>query len=102
MRLVTSCPACNAAFYVSAGQLKAHQGNVRCGQCEHVFNALDRLAKVDDAATSQPPGAAEAGELAGVTTPVTQQPVTQQKDTQTARNQPRQSGRYWLTKRLSN
>ena len=54
---------------------------MRCGQCEHVFNALDRLAKVDDAATSQPPGAAEAGELAGVTTPVTQQPVTQQKDT---------------------
>lgn len=86
MRLVTSCAACNAAFYVSAGQLKAQQGNVRCGQCEHVFNALDRLAKVDDAATSQPPDAAEAGELAGVTTPVTQQPaiqqpVTQQKDT---------------------
>jgi predicted Zn finger-like uncharacterized protein len=81
MRLVTSCPACNAAFYVSAEQLKTHQGNVRCGQCEHVFNALDRLAKVDDAAAPQPPDAAEAGELAGVAAPVIQQPVTQQKDT---------------------
>jgi predicted Zn finger-like uncharacterized protein len=55
MRLVTSCPACNAAFYVSVGQLKAHQGNVRCGQCNDVFNALDRLAKVDDATSTEQP-----------------------------------------------
>lgn len=46
MRLVTSCPSCNATFYVLPDQLAAHRGDVRCGKCEHVFNALDRLAEV--------------------------------------------------------
>lgn len=57
MRLVTSCPECNAAFYISPDQLAAQRGDVRCGQCEHVFNALDRLAEVPDeknAATAVP------------------------------------------------
>lgn len=48
MRLVTSCPECDAAFYVSPDQLAAQRGDVRCGKCEHVFNALDRLAEVPD------------------------------------------------------
>lgn len=47
MRLATSCPECSAAFYVLPDQLAAHRGEVRCGKCEHVFNALDRLAEVD-------------------------------------------------------
>ncbi|MDP2248083.1 MAG: DUF3426 domain-containing protein [Nitrosomonadales bacterium] len=46
MRLVTSCPECSAAFYVLPDQLAAHRGDVRCGKCEHIFNALDRLAEV--------------------------------------------------------
>jgi predicted Zn finger-like uncharacterized protein len=48
MRLVTSCPSCNTSFYVLPDQLTAHRGDVRCGNCEHVFNALDRLAEVLD------------------------------------------------------
>ncbi len=48
MRLVTTCPQCSAAFYVGPEQLAAHRGDVRCGKCEHVFNALDRLAEVAD------------------------------------------------------
>lgn len=51
MRLVTSCPECSAAFYVLPDQLAAHRGDVRCGKCEHVFNALDRLAEVSDEQT---------------------------------------------------
>ena len=43
--LVTSCPACAAGFYVTPEQLSAHRGEVRCGKCSHVFNALDRLSK---------------------------------------------------------
>lgn len=43
-RLVTSCPACTASFYVTPKQLSAHRGEVRCGKCSHVFNALDRLS----------------------------------------------------------
>ena len=48
MRLATTCPQCSAAFYVGPEQLAAHRGDVRCGKCEHVFNALDRLAEVED------------------------------------------------------
>lgn len=50
MRLVTTCPQCDAAFYVGPQQLAAHRGDVRCGKCEQVFNALDRLAEVEDEA----------------------------------------------------
>lgn len=50
MRLVTTCPQCDAAFYVGPEQLAAHRGDVRCGKCEQVFNALDRLAEVEDEA----------------------------------------------------
>lgn len=55
MRLVTSCPSCNASFYVLPDQLAAHRGDVRCGKCEHVFNALDRLAEVADEETLKKP-----------------------------------------------
>jgi predicted Zn finger-like uncharacterized protein len=55
MRLATSCPACNAAFYVLPDQLAAHRGDLRCGKCEHVFNALDRLAEIADEETTNKP-----------------------------------------------
>lgn len=41
--MLTRCPACDTAFRVSAEQLKAKQGKVRCGQCRHVFDALASL-----------------------------------------------------------
>lgn len=47
MRLITTCPACTTSFFVRPVQLDAHRGDVRCGKCSHVFNALDRLAEVD-------------------------------------------------------
>lgn len=43
--LITSCPVCAASFYVTLEQLSAHRGEVRCGKCSHVFNALDRLSE---------------------------------------------------------
>ena len=43
--LITSCPACSANFYVTPEQLSAHRGDVRCGKCAYVFNALDRLSE---------------------------------------------------------
>jgi len=39
----TRCPACQTTFRVTPDQLKARAGNVRCGQCQTVFNALDNL-----------------------------------------------------------
>lgn len=55
MSLITSCPACSTSFYISREQLSAHQGDVCCGKCKHVFNALERLGEVPkpaDPATS--------------------------------------------------
>ena len=41
--MLTRCPACETRFRVTAEQLKARSGRVRCGACQHVFNALDSL-----------------------------------------------------------
>lgn len=35
------CPACHTLFRVTAEQLDARGGRVRCGQCANVFNALE-------------------------------------------------------------
>lgn len=39
MRAVTHCPACQTEFFVTDEQLNKHNGQVRCGQCLHVFDA---------------------------------------------------------------
>ena len=41
--MLTRCPACETHFRVTADQLKARSGKVRCGECQHVFNAIDSL-----------------------------------------------------------
>jgi len=43
--MYTQCPHCQAFFEVSAEHLKAAAGDVRCGQCLAVFNALDNLSE---------------------------------------------------------
>ena len=48
----TRCPDCQTTFRVTPEQLKARAGKVRCGQCQHVFNALDSL--VDEVIVSSP------------------------------------------------
>lgn len=45
MPLITSCPECNTQFVVKKEQLKAYEGQVRCGTCQHVFNAKEYLVK---------------------------------------------------------
>lgn len=45
MSLVTKCPSCFTHFIVRPEQLEAHQGKVRCGQCQHVFVAQDHLSE---------------------------------------------------------
>jgi len=39
---LTTCPHCRTTFRVGREQLDAHGGDVRCGKCQHVFDA--RLA----------------------------------------------------------
>jgi predicted Zn finger-like uncharacterized protein len=43
MAMLTTCPACKATFKVTTQQLDVHQGDVRCGKCNTVFNAFDTL-----------------------------------------------------------
>lgn len=38
--IVTQCPSCLTQFRVSSGQLEVANGQVRCGSCLHVFNAI--------------------------------------------------------------
>lgn len=48
MALVTLCPGCRTTFRVTPTQLKAHGGDVRCGQCGEVFNSFATLITVDE------------------------------------------------------
>lgn len=43
MTLLARCPGCSTAFRVTAEQLKARGGKVRCGQCQNVFDAFEAL-----------------------------------------------------------
>ena len=52
--MLTRCPACETHFRVTAEQLKARAGRVRCGECQHVFNALDSLIEEPMLVAAQP------------------------------------------------
>jgi predicted Zn finger-like uncharacterized protein len=41
--MLTRCPSCGTTFRVTPDQLKARQGQVRCGKCRQVFDALRSL-----------------------------------------------------------
>lgn len=43
MPLMTRCLHCRTVFRVTPEQLRAHGGQVRCGRCLQVFNALEAL-----------------------------------------------------------
>lgn len=48
MKYITSCPQCETQFMLTKEQLKAYKGKVQCGNCEHIFNAKNRLTEVSD------------------------------------------------------
>ena len=45
LKLFTQCSKCETVFKLSAEVLRAAGGQVRCGKCGEVFNALTRLAE---------------------------------------------------------
>ena len=54
--MLTQCPQCETLFRLGAGDLRRAKGQVRCGECSHVFNALDYLQEEEAAVQSvQPP-----------------------------------------------
>lgn len=48
MTLVTRCPGCNSILRLTAIQLHMHDGDVRCGHCEQVFNGFSALMLVSE------------------------------------------------------
>ncbi|MDD5056796.1 MAG: DUF3426 domain-containing protein [Sideroxydans sp.] len=44
---ITQCPECGTRFKVTAAQLEAHGGEVRCGRCHIVFDASKHLYVVE-------------------------------------------------------
>ncbi|HSI45006.1 MAG TPA: DUF3426 domain-containing protein [Methylophilus sp.] len=51
MSLITACPACQTQFEVNDEQLQAYAGKVRCGECNHVFDARSSLIEFTEANT---------------------------------------------------
>jgi predicted Zn finger-like uncharacterized protein len=66
MSLATRCPACHTVFRVVQDQLRVSEGWVRCGQCQEVFNALETLFDLGDAALEEAPAEAPAEEPAPI------------------------------------
>jgi predicted Zn finger-like uncharacterized protein len=60
--LYTQCSHCDTVFQLTADTLRAAGGQVRCGRCGEVFNALARLA--EDASAFPTPGESSPGESA--------------------------------------
>ena len=50
--MFTQCSKCETIFKLSAEVLRAAGGQVRCGKCGEVFNALARLAEDANTFTS--------------------------------------------------
>ena len=82
--LTTCCAHCRTVFRVTTAQLQAHAGQVRCGRCMQVFNALAELAPepapIDTESipqsASQPVEMHAPVEMAVAETPVTVEPLS--------------------------
>ncbi len=56
--MFTVCPKCELMLIVTAADLRAAQGHVRCGRCRGVFNALESLAETTPQETPAAPAPA--------------------------------------------
>jgi predicted Zn finger-like uncharacterized protein len=59
-----TCPACNTVYAVRAAMLREGQGEVRCGACRTVFNALDHLSDELPQPSAQPQTGVSAADAA--------------------------------------
>lgn len=63
MSLITACPACQTQFEVTDEQLQAYAGKVRCGECDHVFDARSHLlSSATPVEADAPPSASAASD----------------------------------------
>lgn len=65
--MFVECPRCHALYRIKPQQLSAAEGWVRCGECEHIFEAKETLSEEDEQYLKMPhPGIDEAVEHARV------------------------------------
>ena len=57
MDLYTRCPSCDTTFRVTTQQLQTSGGQVRCGQCETIFDAFATLTAQEPQLAPQEPAA---------------------------------------------
>ena len=53
--MITQCPSCHTHFRVHAEQLAARAGQVRCGKCNRIFDALEYLIEATTPAPALEP-----------------------------------------------
>lgn len=63
--MFTQCPQCDAVFRITAEVLQQARGQVRCGNCDHAFNALDHLSEEPPAVAALPANAPDGDPEAG-------------------------------------
>ena len=67
--MITRCPECATAFRVTAEQLAARQGRVRCGHCAAIFDAIAGLESDREDGASELPVESGAGREAAAPEP---------------------------------
>ena len=55
--MYTRCPQCQTVFRITAAQLKARDGQVRCGRCQNVFRGDQHLVERPERKVERPAGA---------------------------------------------
>lgn len=55
--MYTHCPQCQTVFRITAAQLKARDGQVRCGRCQNVFRGDQHLVERPERKVERPAGA---------------------------------------------
>lgn len=74
--MYTQCPKCETVFHITMEHLQAHGGLVRCGHCDHVFNADQRLFDEIPGKPGQKPATSAKKMRAGNAKPKTIKPKT--------------------------
>ncbi len=82
--MYTHCPNCNTHFSITQEYLDIANGKVRCGKCDHVFNALENLYNNDEEPDSPQleTAVSKPEELHPPTTGTETEPAPETKDTE--------------------
>lgn len=99
MPLVTRCPGCHTVFRLTGAQLHSYNGEVRCGQCNQVFNGFVALITVSEAAIRSVAVSTAAFEQLDASS-IAASPVTNPADHFNTYPQTQKTSRQWLASNI--